>query len=99
MKSLSSAPVWLIAIVLVANGFSSAVPVPPQNSAPVTWSRQVAPLVYNNCTTCHHPGGSGPFSLLTYRDAQRWGQQMAIVTSSRYMPPWLAGAWLWGIRR
>jgi Flp pilus assembly protein TadD/mono/diheme cytochrome c family protein len=89
MKSLSSTPVWLIAIVLVANAFSSAVPVTPQNSAPVTWSRQVAPLVYKNCTTCHHPGGSGPFSLLTYRDAQRWGPQMATVTSSRYMPPWL----------
>jgi Flp pilus assembly protein TadD/mono/diheme cytochrome c family protein len=59
-----------------------------QNS-PVTWSRQIAPLVYNNCTTCHHPGGAGPFSLLTYEDARRWGAQMAAVTSSRYMPPWL----------
>ena len=36
-----------------------------QESA-VTWSHQIAPLVYNNCTTCHHPGGAGPFSLLTY---------------------------------
>ena len=60
----------------------------PQDSA-VTWSRQIAPLVYNNCTTCHHPGGAGPFSLLTYEDARRWGQQMAAVTASRYMPPWL----------
>jgi Flp pilus assembly protein TadD/mono/diheme cytochrome c family protein len=60
----------------------------PQDSA-VTWSRQIAPLVYNNCTTCHHPGGGGPFSLLTYEDARRWGQQMATVTASRYMPPWL----------
>ena len=55
----------------------------------VTWSHQIAPLVYNNCTTCHHPGGAGPFSLLTYEDARRWGKQMAAVTSSRYMPPWL----------
>jgi Flp pilus assembly protein TadD/mono/diheme cytochrome c family protein len=55
----------------------------------VTWSRQIAPLVYNNCTTCHHPGGAGPFSLLSYEDARRWGPQMATVTSSRYMPPWL----------
>ncbi len=59
-----------------------------QNST-VTWSRQIAPLVYNNCTTCHHPGGAGPFSLLTYEDARRWAAQMAVVTSSRYMPPWL----------
>ncbi len=57
--------------------------------APVTWAGQIAPLVYKNCTTCHHPGGGGPFSLLTYHDAQRWGAQMAAVTQSRYMPPWL----------
>jgi Flp pilus assembly protein TadD/mono/diheme cytochrome c family protein len=57
--------------------------------SPVTWSGQIAPLVYGNCTTCHHPGGVGPFSLLTYPDARRWGPQMANVTSSRYMPPWL----------
>jgi Flp pilus assembly protein TadD/mono/diheme cytochrome c family protein len=55
----------------------------------VTWSQQIAPLLYNNCTTCHRPGGAGPFSLLTYQDARRWGAQMKTVTSSRYMPPWL----------
>ena len=56
---------------------------------PVTWNRQIAPIVYRNCTTCHHPGGSGPFSLLTYKDAQRRGPQMVQATQARYMPPWL----------
>jgi Flp pilus assembly protein TadD/mono/diheme cytochrome c family protein len=55
----------------------------------VTWSRQIAPLLYNNCTTCHHSGGAGPFSLLTYEDARHWGQAMAAATASRFMPPWL----------
>jgi len=55
----------------------------------VTWSRDIAPLVYNHCTTCHHPGGAGPFSLLTYPDARRWAPQMVTVTQSRFMPPWL----------
>jgi Flp pilus assembly protein TadD len=54
-----------------------------------TWSRDVAPLLYKRCTTCHHPGGAGPFSLLTYADARRWSRQMLIVTQSRFMPPWL----------
>ena len=57
--------------------------------APVTWSRQIATIVYQNCATCHHPGGSGPFSLLTFRDAYRRGPQMVQATQSRYMPPWL----------
>lgn len=60
-----------------------------KSPAAVTWSRQIAPLVYKNCTTCHHPGGGGPFSLLTYHDAVRRGPQIATVTQSRFMPPWL----------
>jgi tetratricopeptide (TPR) repeat protein len=55
----------------------------------VTWSGQIAPLVYKNCTTCHYPGGGGPFSLLTYQDARRWSAQMVTVTQSHFMPPWL----------
>jgi Flp pilus assembly protein TadD len=56
---------------------------------PITFSRQVAPILYKQCSSCHHPGGSGPFSLLSYADAKRWGTQIETVTQSRYMPPWL----------
>jgi Flp pilus assembly protein TadD/mono/diheme cytochrome c family protein len=55
----------------------------------VTFTRQIAPILYKNCATCHHPGGSGPFSLLTYQDAARRGPLIESVTQSRYMPPWL----------
>ena len=54
-----------------------------------TWSHDVAPLIYAHCVTCHHPGGGGPFSLLTYEDARRWAPQILNVTQSRFMPPWL----------
>jgi Flp pilus assembly protein TadD len=60
-----------------------------QPTAPETWSHDVAPVLYKNCTTCHHPGGAGPFSLLTYADAKRWAPQILNVTQSRFMPPWL----------
>jgi len=59
------------------------------SEAPVTFNRQIAPILYKNCTTCHHPGGGGPFSLLTYEEARRRGPQLVQVTGSRYMPPWL----------
>ena len=59
------------------------------SSATPSWSRDVAPILYKNCATCHHPGGGGPFSLLTYADARRWGPQILTVTQSRFMPPWL----------
>lgn len=55
----------------------------------VTWSRQIAPIVYRHCAACHHPGGAGPFSLLRYQDARRRAPQMLDVTQSRFMPPWL----------
>ncbi len=57
-------------------------------SAP-TWSHDIAPIVYGNCTTCHHAGGAGPFSLMSYAEARRWAPQIAKVTVSRFMPPWL----------
>ncbi len=56
---------------------------------PVTWREQIAPIVYKNCASCHHAGGSGPFALTTYAGAKRWGTLMRDVTESRYMPPWL----------
>jgi Flp pilus assembly protein TadD/mono/diheme cytochrome c family protein len=57
--------------------------------APVTFTHQIAPILYKNCVTCHRPGGAGPFSLLTYQDVAQRGQLIEKVTQSRYMPPWL----------
>lgn len=72
---------------------ASARSTPESGSKPaaesVTWSHNIAPLLYHNCTGCHHPGGAGPFSLMTYEDARRRAPQMLVVTQSRFMPPWL----------
>jgi len=54
----------------------------------VTFARQIAPLVYEHCASCHRPGEAAPFSLLTYEDARRHATQIARVTEQRYMPPW-----------
>lgn len=56
----------------------------------VTFSRDVAPIVFNKCAQCHRPGGSGPFSLLTYAEARSHATQMALVARTRVMPPWKA---------
>jgi Flp pilus assembly protein TadD len=57
---------------------------------PITYSKDVAPLLSDRCGVCHHPGGPGPFSLLTYADAKRHAGQIATVTANRFMPPWKA---------
>ena len=53
----------------------------------VTFNKDVAPLVYSRCAPCHHQGGIGPFSLLSYEDVRKHADQIARVTQSRYMPP------------
>ena len=59
-------------------------------AAPVTFSETVAPILYDNCVTCHRPGEAAPFSLISYEDALKKGKQIVKVTGSRYMPPWHA---------
>ena len=53
-----------------------------------TFTRDVAPIVFAKCAGCHHPGGSGPFPLLSYNDVYDHAEQIAEVTADRYMPPW-----------
>jgi tetratricopeptide (TPR) repeat protein len=55
----------------------------------ITFNRDIAPILLHYCTNCHRPGESGPFSLLTYNDAKSRASQIAFVTQSRFMPPWL----------
>jgi len=55
---------------------------------PVTFNKDVAPIVFEQCTICHRPGGAGPFALLTYEDVKARARQIVAVTERRYMPPW-----------
>jgi mono/diheme cytochrome c family protein len=59
---------------------------------PTTFARDIAPMVYQFCAPCHHPGGTGPFPLLSYEDVKKHAAQIAAVTRSRFMPPWLPEA-------
>lgn len=57
---------------------------------PPTFTEHVAPIIFQNCATCHRPGEIGPFPLLTYQDVRKRARQIAEVTASRFMPPWHA---------
>jgi tetratricopeptide (TPR) repeat protein/mono/diheme cytochrome c family protein len=72
----------------VAHLFAAIALLPAAASGQVTFSKDVAPVVFSKCAQCHHPGGSAPFSLLTYRDARPHATQMALLTKNRVMPPW-----------
>jgi tetratricopeptide (TPR) repeat protein len=59
------------------------------SAAAVTFSRDVAPILYRHCLPCHRAGEVAPFALRTYDDARKRARQIAEVTARRYMPPWL----------
>jgi tetratricopeptide (TPR) repeat protein len=59
------------------------------STKPLTFTKDIAPILFQNCAECHHPGGPAPFSLMSYQDAKKRGKQIVGVTESRYMPPWL----------
>ena len=70
----------------VANPTDVYVPRPPGT---LTFTRDIASIIFRNCAVCHRPSGSGPFPLLTYGDVKRQARQIVAVTKSRFMPPWL----------
>ncbi|MCU1384603.1 MAG: Tetratricopeptide 2 repeat protein [Acidobacteria bacterium] len=55
---------------------------------PLTFTKDIAPIIWSRCASCHRPGEIGPFSLLTYEDVRRHAAQIAAVTARRIMPPW-----------
>src|SRR5471032_2564028 len=54
----------------------------------LTFTRDIAPIIWTRCASCHRPGEIGPFNLLTYDDVRRHAAQIAVVTARRIMPPW-----------
>jgi len=58
--------------------------------AQVTYTKDVATIIYNHCTTCHRAGEIGPFELTSYEDVRDRAQIIKAVTASKYMPPWKA---------
>lgn len=55
----------------------------------VTYAKDVAPILFKRCAPCHRPGGSAPFSVLSYDSVRQHARQIVVATDSRVMPPWL----------
>ncbi len=71
------------ALLLLLAGF-------PLAAAPPTFSRDIAPLFFARCVSCHRPGEVAPMSLLTYSSARPWAKAIRDSVTRRRMPPWFA---------
>ena len=79
---LASAVVWS-GTAVKAEQAASAPPAP-------TFNKDIAPIFFANCTSCHRPGDIAPMSLLTYKDARPWARAIATKVADGSMPPWHA---------
>jgi hypothetical protein len=77
-------------VVASAAGPTAQAPTGPVAAAhpPVTFTKDVAPILQRSCQDCHRPGQVGPMSLMTYEDARPYARSIKNRTTARIMPPW-----------
>ncbi len=62
----------------------------------VTFTKDVLPILQENCVKCHRPGGDNvagmvaPMSLMTYEEVRPWAKAVAKAVADKKMPPWFA---------
>src|SRR5579872_6300355 len=71
---------------LLAAGTAAVIAAP----APVTFNKDVLPILQKNCQGCHRPGQVAPMSFLTYQSARPWAKAMKVAVVTKKMPPWFA---------
>ena len=81
-KEMSSRSFYIAAVLLSLSAF--------ETSAEVNYSRDVAPILYQHCTACHHPNDTAPMSLMDYKSARPWAQAIRQAVLLKKMPPWFA---------
>jgi mono/diheme cytochrome c family protein len=81
---------FVAAVVSVFVGFFATSAQAQSAGSTPTFSKDVAPIFYANCTACHRPGDVAPMSLLTYKEARPWARSIATKVKDGSMPPWHA---------
>jgi mono/diheme cytochrome c family protein len=56
----------------------------------VTFTKDIAPIIFNHCAECHRPGEIAPMSLMTYQETRPWAKSIRERVVERSMPPWTA---------
>jgi Copper type II ascorbate-dependent monooxygenase, C-terminal domain len=78
-------PLRLLAMATLA----AILPAAPTSSKP-TFTKDIAPILYERCVQCHRPGSIAPMSLLDYKSVRPWARSIREAVLSRKMPPWFA---------
>jgi len=81
-----------LGVAMCLGALTTAAPQNPKTASPAvpTYTKDVAPILFKNCTGCHRPGEIGPMSLLTYDDVRPRAKDIRDKISDGVMPPWHA---------
>jgi hypothetical protein len=85
MKRAIAGAATLLGVFLTAASAGAAEP-----KAIPTFNKDVAPILFRNCATCHRPNQIAPMSLLSYQDARPWAKAIKVKVQAREMPPWFS---------
>jgi hypothetical protein len=75
---------WILASILVIPGWAAV------NGREVTFCRDIAPILYKHCASCHHTSEIAPMPLVTYKEVRPWAAAIQEAVLLRKMPPWKA---------
>ena len=71
----------MVALLSTASSYAE-VPANP------TFTKDVAPIMFENCASCHRAGQIGPMSLLSYEEVRPWAKSISKNVADGSMPPW-----------
>src|SRR6185295_1840356 len=78
----------LAGLLVAAGTFSRVETAAPAAGVVPTFTKDVAPIVYDKCASCHRPGEVAPMTLMSYDDVRPWAKANKTKVVSREMPPW-----------
>lgn len=77
----------VLSVLMIEAGAANATSPRAPDPAP-TFTKDIAPILYKNCTSCHRTGEIAPMPLVSYQDARPWAKSIKAKVQSREMPPW-----------
>jgi hypothetical protein len=84
MGRLTAVPLAALALTLPAHASTYN----PDPEDPITFAKDIAPILQANCQVCHQPGAIGPMSLMTYEEVRPWASLIKQRVQEREMPPY-----------
>jgi hypothetical protein len=79
----------LIRLILVGLGMTGIVSGADVSRSPVTFNRDVLPILVKSCQGCHSPGRIAPMPFTTYEETRPWAAAIRAVVVNKKMPPWI----------